>query len=174
MKTLKRFSLAPIFIFFILAFPSCDYAPDFGDDFGDVGCLGCGEDWEINTLDEANRELTNHTWKITTINVANDNTEFYNYKLVFKTDKTVTATYDTVTFNGTWSVTDNNPNQKLISDLKLKLVFTSPSIFTQISKEWTLISSTVSLFNYNEGDLLEFAYISNNVTSYSFKLQAIN
>jgi len=111
---------------------------------------------------------------MTTINVANDNTEFYNYKLVFKTDKTVTATYDAITYNGTWSVTDENPNQKLISDLKLKLVFTSPSIFTQISKEWTFITSTVSLFNNNEGDLLEFAYISNNVTSYSFKLQAIN
>ncbi len=173
MKTLRRFSIAPLFFLFALLSLSCDSSIDLGPDFGDVGCLGCGEGWEINTINEANHELTSHTWKMTNINISGSNPDLYNYKLVFNANNSLIATFDNISYNGTWSITDDNPNQQLISDLKLNLNFSSSTIFNSLSKKWTFNSFTLNLFNEDQGDQIEFVYLSNGIVTGSFRLLEI-
>lgn len=169
MKTLMRFSIASIYFFLTLSSLSCDLSSS-EDKPNDIYYY---EDWEINTLHEANYELTNNTWKTTYINVGTVNPELLNYKFIFNTNKTLIATYGTSSYSGTWSVTDDNPNQNIISDLKLNLVFSSPTIFTKMSQKWTFNSHTSNLFNDNQGEQIEFVYITNGITTASFGLQEI-
>ncbi|MES2240422.1 MAG: hypothetical protein V4497_09215 [Bacteroidota bacterium] len=166
MKTFRRFCIVALSA---LSFLSCNSAPDVGDDFGDVGCLGCG-DFEINTIGEANTELTNHPWKMININISGSIPEWYNYNFVFKPNNSLVATYNNITYTGTWSITDDNPNQNLITDLKLNLAFSSSTIFNKMSKKWTFNSS---IFDYNNGNQFEFVFTNNGTIESSFKLLEI-
>lgn len=162
MKTLMRFSIASLFFSFALLLLSCNSGSD-SEDFNNRYY----EDLEINTPREADYELTSRIWKIANVNVSTINPDFSNYKLVFNPNNSLIATYGDISYSGTWSITDDNPNQKLLSDLKLNLVFSTPTIFNQMSKKWTFNLIT---FDYNNGDEIDFIYINNGVQAGSFRL----
>ena len=133
---------------------SCDNTPDF-----DIPDNYPYNDFQLNTIDDANDELWNKLWFMSNVNVAPVNPNLLDYKLVFNYDGSLTATYGEIIYRGLWYVTDDNLNQDVLTDLKLKLIFYPSSPFDLMSKSWTFNSVIESYYN---GDQIEFLHFSND------------
>ena len=97
------------------------------------------------------------TWRITSfIDSGNDETNnFSGYDFTFNNDGTLTATNGSNTYNGTWSVTedddssdddssDDDNSEGSSNDIDFNIFFAAPSNFEELSEDWDIVSSNNS------------------------------
>jgi len=89
------------------------------------------------------------TWHITRfIDSGNDETtNFSGYNFTFKNGGTLTATNGSNTFNGIWSVTeddDSNDDSSNDNDIDFNISFDTPPNFEELSEDWDIVSSNNS------------------------------
>lgn len=83
--------------------------------------------WRITYFWDTDKDETNH---------------FTGYNFTFGASGVLTATNDTNTYSGTWSVTDSNSNDDSMDDLHFNIAFTSPADFEELSDDWEIIEFT--------------------------------
>lgn len=71
--------------------------------------------------------------------------DFSGYSFVFGADGTVTATKNTTTVNGQWSITgdnssDDDDDNDEFDDVDFNLAFSTPSSFEELTEDWHIIS----------------------------------
>ncbi len=173
MRNLIKINFFKLLIISFSTLVSCDLVPDFDFNIPEPMPI---DDFQINTINKLNHELTSRVWKMTNIHVNSTNPNFLDYKITFNQDYSLKATNGEVIYYGNWSISDSNLNEDTLTDLKLNLVFYSPTIFDQMSKNWTVISFATHSYNGNQIDIfyeIEFHYISDGVTNGSFFLHEI-
>lgn len=86
-------------------------------------------------------------WRITSfIDSGNDETNhFSGYTFTFGSNGTITATNNSQTYNGTWSVTDNNSNDDSPdSDIDFNIFFNLTNNFEDLNEDWHIVSQSSS------------------------------
>jgi hypothetical protein len=89
------------------------------------------------------------TWRVTSfIDSGDDETSnFSGYNFTFNNDGTLTATNGSNTYNGIWSVTEDNDSSDDSSngnDIDFNISFAAPSNFEELSEDWDIVSSNNS------------------------------
>ncbi|AWH83705.1 hypothetical protein HYN59_00610 [Flavobacterium album] len=84
------------------------------------------------------------TWRITSfIDDGNDETNhFTNFNFTFDENNVITATNGTSTFNGLWTVTNDDSSDddnSSDSDIDFNIVFSSPDMFTDLTDDWDIM-----------------------------------
>ncbi len=99
------------------------------------------------------------TWRITSfVDSGNDETNhFTGYNFTFATGNVLNATNGTNTYNGTWSVTNDNSNDDSSSnsDIDFNIAFSSPASFAELTEDWHIVSysaTTISLIHVSGGN----------------------
>lgn len=132
MKTIKNYVVATIAIFLSLFIISCGQ-----DDNSD----------NVNTVSSVTNVVSLGTWKISLFNDSGvDKTgNFSGYNFTFGTGNSLNATNGTNSYNGTWSVSDDNFNDDSISTLHFNIAFSSPANFAELTEDWKIIERTDTL-----------------------------
>ena len=101
---------------------------------------------------------TQGTWRVTSyVDSGNDETNhFAGYNFTFASGNVLSATNGTNTYNGTWSVTNDNSNDdNPSSDLDFNIAFTAPADFADLTDDWDIVSytsTTISLIDISGGN----------------------
>ena len=86
------------------------------------------------------------TWKITyffdTDKVETSN--FSGYNFTFGSNNVLTASNGTNSYNGSWSIMNNNSNDDSLNDVDFTISFVSPADFEELSEDWNILSRTDS------------------------------
>lgn len=111
-----------------------------------VPAISCSEDDDNSVTNQSNIEnkVQKGTWQISKfIDSGDDETEnFEGYSFTFNSNNILVATNGTNTYNGAWSITDDNSNDDSSDDLDFNISFTSPPDFEELSEDWDIISIT--------------------------------
>ncbi len=94
----------------------------------------------INTVNQG-------TWRITFFEDSgnNETNHFTGYNFTFAAGNVLTATNGTNTYNGVWSVTNDDSNDDSPSDdLDFNIAFSSPADFTDLTEDWNIITYTAT------------------------------
>lgn len=88
--------------------------------------------------------ITSGSWRITYFYDTDkeETANYTGYKFTFGTSGQLTATNNTNTYTGTWSVTDNNSNDDSMDDLDFNISFTAPPAFEELSDNWDILEMT--------------------------------
>jgi len=82
--------------------------------------------------------------------------DFNGYTFTFGNTMVVTASNSTNSYTGTWLVTDNGADDdSASSDVDFNLLFTEPTVLTELSEDWDVISSSntkIQLRHISGGD----------------------
>ncbi len=87
------------------------------------------------------------TWRITFFEDSgnNETSHFTGYNFTFAASGALSATNGTNTYNGSWSVTnDNSGDDSPSNDLDFNIAFSSPADFTDLTEDWNIISYTAT------------------------------
>jgi hypothetical protein len=86
------------------------------------------------------------TWRITKfIDSGEDETNhFTGYNFTFGINGTLTASNESNTFNGTWSITDSNSNDDSQNDLEFNINFNLTNDFEDLNDDWDFVSQSSS------------------------------
>lgn len=88
----------------------------------------------------------------------NETNDFYGYNFTFSDNGTLVATNDTITYIGTWSITnDSNSSDDSNRDIDFSISFpvTDNNDFEDLNDEWDIVShnnGTMSLIDISGGD----------------------
>lgn len=110
------------------------------------------------TVDEVVDTVTAGTWRITSyIDSGEDETaDFSGYNFTFGSTNVLTATNGTNTYEGVWTVTDDDSTDDSPSnDIDFDIFFSSPATFADLSDDWDIIERTstkVRLVDVSGGD----------------------
>ena len=108
----------------------------------------CSNDDDNSVTNQTNIEnkVQKGIWQITKfIDSGDDETEnFDGYSFTFNSNNILVATNGTNTYNGAWSITDDNSNDDSSDDLDFNISFTSPPDFEELSEDWDIISITTN------------------------------
>jgi len=109
----------------------------------------CSSDDDNTDDSSSNQDIVENTvqtgnWRITKYIDSGDNetNHFSGYTFSFNSDNTLVAANGTNTYNGTWSVTDNNSGDDSLDDLDFNIFFASPDDFEELSDDWHFLSRT--------------------------------
>jgi putative salt-induced outer membrane protein YdiY len=94
----------------------------------------------INTVNQG-------TWRITFFEDSgnNETNHFTGYNFTFASGNVLTATNGTNTYNGVWSVTNDDSNDDSPSnELDFNIAFSAPADFTDLTEDWTIITYTAT------------------------------
>ena len=85
-------------------------------------------------------------WRITSfIDSGKDETShFSGYFFSFGSNGTISATNSSVTYAGTWNVTDSNSNDDTPGVMDFTILFTLGNDFDDLSEDWQIVSQTSS------------------------------
>lgn len=97
------------------------------------------------------------TWQITNFTEDNVNhtDDFAGYTFTFGNASNLVATNGSTTYNGTWSVTEDNSDDDSSDDIDFDIAFTSPADFAELTEDWDIVSRTatkVQLRHISGGD----------------------
>ena len=84
-------------------------------------------------------------WRITSfIDSGKDETSHLTgYSFTFDSNGTITSTNSSVTYSGTWSITDNNSNDDSPnSDVDFNIFFNLTNNFEDLSEDWQIVSQS--------------------------------
>jgi len=119
--------------------------------------VGCSEDDSNDTnsidLTQANQQVQNGTWRITSFvdSGQNETADFNGYEFDFRQDGTVVASNGTTTYNGTWSITDSSssgddsPDDD--ADFNLFFPVSEDDDFEDLNDDWDIVSVSNSLID---------------------------
>jgi len=112
-----------------------------------VGISSCSKnDSNPSVSDTVVSTVSVGTWKITyffdTDKVETSNYSGYNF--TFGTNNVLTASNGTNTYNGTWSIVNNNSNDDNLNDVDFTILFAAPDNFVDLSEDWKILSRTDS------------------------------
>lgn len=95
------------------------------------------------TVEEVVNTVTSGTWRITSyIDSGNNETaDFTGYNFTFGSTSLLTATNGTNTYEGTWSVTDDNDDSPS-DDIDFNILFSAPTAFVELSDDWDVVERT--------------------------------
>lgn len=89
--------------------------------------------------------VNNGTWRITFFEDSgnNETNHFTGYNFTFGSGNVLSATNGTNTYNGTWSVTnDDSSDDSPSNDLDFNIAFSAPANFTDLTEDWNIITYT--------------------------------
>jgi hypothetical protein len=98
-----------------------------------------------NSINEVRHTVKSGTWRITSFveDTNDETTNFSDYDFKFDDNSVLTATDGTITYNGTWSVTDSdNSDDDNSSDIDFNINFASPQVFAELSDDWDILERT--------------------------------
>jgi hypothetical protein len=112
-----------------------------------LGVYSCSkDDSNPSVTDTVVSTVSVGTWKITyffdTDKVETAN--FSGYNFTFGSNNVLTTSNGTNTYNGSWSILNNNSNDDSLDDLDFTISFASPDNFTELSEDWKVLSRTDS------------------------------
>lgn len=111
-------------------------------------------------------QVTAGTWVISYFNDsgADETSNFSGFKFIFKESGVLNASNGSVTYNGTWSITDSNSNDDNPDDLDFNIFFNLSNEFEDLNDDWDIKSHTdnkLELIDVSGGnggtDLLTFS-----------------
>ena len=87
-------------------------------------------------------EVANGSWIISNfIDSGTDETnDFAGFVFDFQSNGNLVATSSTVTYTGTWSITDSNSNDDSTNDLDFNIFFNLTNEFEDLNDDWDIIS----------------------------------
>ena len=112
--------------------------------------------------------VNNGTWRISSfIDSGEDETNHFNgYTFTFGTDGTLTASNGSITYTGTWSVTDSNSGDDNPDDFDFNIYFNLTNDFEDLNDDWDIenyTTTSIQLIDISGGnggiDLLTFTKI---------------
>jgi hypothetical protein len=88
--------------------------------------------------------VNNGTWRITYYYDTDqeETNNFNGYNFTFGANNVLTASNGTITYTGTWSITDSNSNDDSLSDLDFNITFGNPAQFVEISDDWEIMEKS--------------------------------
>lgn len=84
-------------------------------------------DWRITSYIDSGKDETSH---------------FSGYFFSFSNNGAISATNSSVTYAGTWSITDSNSNDDSPGDVDFNILFNLGNNFDDLSEDWQVISQT--------------------------------
>jgi hypothetical protein len=84
-------------------------------------------DWRITSFIDSGKDETSH---------------FSGYIFTFASNGTITSTNSSVTYSGTWSITDNNSNDDSPGDMDFTILFNLSNDFGDLSEDWQIVSQS--------------------------------
>lgn len=111
-------------------------------------------------------QVTAGTWVISYFNDSgtDETSNFSGFKFIFKEDGVLNASNGSVTYNGSWSITDSNSNDDNPDDLDFNIYFNLSNEFEDLNDDWDIKShedSKLELIDVSGGnggtDLLTFS-----------------
>jgi hypothetical protein len=151
MKTLRQFSLKPVLIIIKINSACAPSSDDLKTGYRSNGVTPVDNQNCVTII------VTDGTLKID-LYCDPDRNETIDFKVLtfsFEDNNLLHASDGTNTYNGTWSITDNNGYIDNLSNLKFDISFTSPLNFVETVDRWELIdksSSTIQLNDVIYGD----------------------
>lgn len=113
-------------------------------------------------ISQIENEVQSGTWRISSYIDSGDNetSDFNGYNFTFTTDGSLVATNGTITYNGTWSVTNSSNSSDDSSgddDIDFNIFFpvSDDHDFEDLNDDWDIIShsnTTISLMDISGGD----------------------
>jgi hypothetical protein len=103
----------------------------------------CKDDAD-NTQAQIEDNVESGTWRITEFIDSGDpeTHHFTGFNFTFSEGGSVTATNGTLTYTGTWSVTDSNSNDDGLDDLDFNISFPQTNEFQDLNDDWDLLSQS--------------------------------
>ncbi|MFV8326355.1 hypothetical protein [Flavobacterium sp. ZS1P14] len=151
MKTLRQFSLRPVLIIIKINSACAPSAEDLKTGHRSNGVTPVDNPNNVTII------VTDGTLKID-LYCDSDLNKTIDFKVLtfsFEENNLLIASDGTNTYNGTWSITDNNGYIDNFSNLKFDISFTSPLNFVETIDPWEIIdqsSSTIKLHDVIYGD----------------------
>ncbi len=109
--------------------------------------LSCSEDNNDPAPQETQQqqiqnEATSASWTISNfVDSGTDETnDFAGFVFDFQTNGDLVASNNSVTYTGTWSITDSNSNDDSIDDLHFNIFFNLTNEFEDLNDDWDIIS----------------------------------
>lgn len=117
---------------------------------------GSGNNANI-TVQALTNTITNQTWRVTSYSEdgIDEISNFSGFNFTFNDNNTVSASNGTDTFDGVWTITDDDDDDNPGSNPDLNLTFGSPDDFLEISEDWYTLERTgnrVRLSHISGGD----------------------
>jgi len=95
------------------------------------------------------------TWRVTNLvdSGEDETSDFNGYDFTFSSNGTVTATNDTTTYNGTWSITNDDDDDD-DSDVEFNLFFPVPDTddFEDLNDDWDIVNYSDTVINLIDVD----------------------
>ena len=94
------------------------------------------------TVEEVVSTVASGTWRITNyVDSGTDETaDFSGYNFTFGSNSVLTAANGTNTYEGTWSVTDDDDGPS--NDIDFNILFSAPTAFVDLSDDWDVVERT--------------------------------
>jgi hypothetical protein len=113
-----------------------------------IAIIACDNDEDKKTTQNKLTEVKNTAvtgqWRVTYFFDTDheETNNFTGFTFVFAENGTVTATNNSISYNGSWSVTDSGStdDNNDLEDLDFNLSFTNPPDFEELSDDWEIIS----------------------------------
>ena len=123
----------------------------------------CGKDDE-RLATQIENNITKGTWRISNFDDSNvDKTDvFEDFDFTFGSNGSLTATNGTLTYTGTWDITDGDENDDILDDLDFKINFPLTNEFQDLNDDWDIFAQSVDNLELTEAggitdtDLLSF------------------
>lgn len=130
--------------------------------FSSALCLGillmfaCKKEDKKTVKDTVQNYAQSGTWRISKfIDSGTDETyHFTGFNFTFQSNGVLVATNGSVTYNGTWSITDSNSNDDSKDDLHFNITFNLTNAFEDLNDDWHILSyssSKIELFDESGG-----------------------
>ena len=120
-----------------------------------LSCNNCDDASTSNKINSANAIIVNAnngSWRISYY--WNDNQDktalFDGYLFKFMPNNIINTNNTINTFDGNWSVIDNNANSNSLSDIIFKISFNNPSSFKELTNDWIFIEKTTSVLKFKK------------------------
>lgn len=117
-----------------------------------------GENYSSQTIQQIRNNMIEGSWSIVLYEDSgvNETNDYNGLVFTFNSDGNLVVQNSTQTYNGTWSVTeDDDSNTSEESDLDFNLAFSSPEILLEITDDWDIDSFTstrIELSDISGGD----------------------
>lgn len=115
-----------------------------------MSAASCSDDDNGNnaniTVEALTNTITNQAWRITAYSEdgIDQTSNFTGYNFTFNDDNTVLASNGTNTYNGVWTITEDDSQDDLTTNPDLNITFGSPDDFVEISEDWYTVERTGS------------------------------
>lgn len=118
---------------------------------------GCKKEEKKTVKDTVQNYAQSGTWRISKfIDSSTDETyHFTGFNFTFQSNGVLVATNGSVTYNGTWSITDSNSNDDSKDDLHFNITFNLTNAFEDLNDDWHILSyasSKIELFDESGGN----------------------